>query len=67
MTRHDQRTRAFIIIHDRRRSIDGCNGNDSERRIVSDNQWYELIFAVASDHLEVGEIANRLETMLNPS
>lgn len=43
------------------------NSNGIGDRVVSDNQWYELIFAVASDHLEVNEIANRLQTMLNPS
>ncbi|MFT3944179.1 MAG: Fic family protein [Ancrocorticia sp.] len=41
------------------------NSNGISDRAVSDDQWYELIIAVASDHLEVNVIANRLQEMLN--
>ncbi len=41
------------------------NGNGISDRAVSDGQWYELIIAVASDRLEVNEIAERLQKMLD--
>ncbi|MFZ1381758.1 MAG: Fic family protein [Scrofimicrobium sp.] len=41
------------------------NSNGISDQKVSDDQWYELILSVASDHLEVGEIASRLQKMLS--
>ena len=40
------------------------NGNGTSDRAVSDDQWYEVIVACASDHLEVTEVASRLESLL---
>ena len=40
------------------------NGNGIRDRAVSDDQWYEVIVACASDHLEVTDVASRLESLL---
>lgn len=39
--------------------------SSASHRRVSDDQWYKLIIAVASDRLEVNEIADLLQTMLS--
>lgn len=39
-----------------------ANGVDDQA--ATDDQWYDLIMAVASDHLDVIETATRLEEML---
>ncbi len=41
------------------------NSNGVSCQRVSDDQWYELIIAVASDRLQANEIADLLQTMLS--
>ncbi|WP_454296643.1 type II toxin-antitoxin system death-on-curing family toxin [Salana multivorans] len=40
------------------------NGNGISGREVSDDDWYDLVMTVASDHLGVDEIARRLRALI---